>query len=274
MNFVEDFKFIDIDEVIRKKNPKLYSLMPSLLIRFLKRIAHQDELNQAINNQKEKNGLEFVNGVLSDMGITYESFGTENIPKKGRYIFASNHPLGGLDGLVLINETGKYFPKVKFVVNDLLLNVKNMDSIFVPVNKHGKQSIEYARRIDEAYKSNDQILYFPAGLCSRKINGHITDLIWQKNFISKAIKYQRDIIPIYFSGNNSSFFYNLAHLRKMLAIKANIEMLFLVDEMYKQQNKALKLTYGKPIPYTLFDDSKSISDWTLYVRNVVYSLKL
>ncbi len=274
MNFVDDDKFIDIDEVIRKKNPKLYSLMPSFLIRFLKRIAHQDELNQAINNQKDKSGLEFVNGVLSDMGITYESFGTKNIPSKGRYIFASNHPLGGLDGLVLINETGKYFPKLKFVVNDLLLNVKNMDSIFVPVNKHGKQSIEYARRIDEAYKSNDQILYFPAGLCSRKIKGHITDLLWQKNFISKAIKYQRDIIPIYFSGNNSSFFYNLAHLRKMLGIKANIEMFFLVDEMYKQQNKALKLTYGKPIPYTLFDDSKSISDWTLYVRNVVYSLKL
>lgn len=273
MDFGDDDKFIDIDEVIREKNPRLHKLMPSFSIRYLKKIAHQDELNQAINNHKDKFGLQFVNGVLSDMGITYESFGTENIPQSGRYIFASNHPLGGLDGLVLINETGKYFENVKFVVNDLLLNIKNMESIFVPVNKHGKQSIEYARRIEEAYKSNDQILYFPAGLCSRNINGKIMDLPWQKNFISKSIKYQRDIIPVYFSGRNSSFFYNFAKLRKMLGIKANIEMLYLVDEMYKQQTKALKLIFGKPIPYTLFDDTKPLSYWTLYVRNVVYSLK-
>jgi putative hemolysin len=274
MNPDDTDKFIDIDEVIRSKNPKLYRLLPSMIIRYLKKIAHQDELNQAINNHKNKFGLPFVTGVLSDMGISYESFGTENIPPHGRYIFASNHPLGGLDGLVIINETGKFFPDVKFVVNDLLLNVKNMNSLFVPVNKHGKQSVEYARRIDDAYTSDDQILYFPAGLCSRNIKGKITDLPWQKNFISKAIKYQRDIIPVYFSGQNSSFFYRLSNLRKKLGIKVNLEMLYLVDEMYKQQNKSLKLVFGKPIPYTLFDSTKPLSDWTLYVRDVVYSLKL
>jgi putative hemolysin len=269
-----DDKFIDIDEVLRKKNPGLYRVLPSFLIKYLKKIAHQDELNQAINNQKQKLGLEFVDGILSDMGISYKSYGTENIPRSGRFIFASNHPLGGLDGLVIINETGKHFPCVRFVVNDLLRHVKNMDSVFVPVNKHGKQSVDYARKIEDAYQSNDQILYFPAGLCSRKINGKFTDLPWQKNFITKAIKYQRDIIPIYFSGQNSSFFYNLARLRKILGIKANIEMLYLVDEMYKQQNKNLKLVYGKPIPYTMFDRTKSPAEWTSYVRELVYSMKI
>ncbi len=274
MSLTAENKFIDIDEVLRTKNPKLYKLLPFFSINYLKRIAHQDELNAAINNNIDKLGLDFVSGVLRDMGIKYQSANTENIPKNGRYIFASNHPLGGLDGLVLMNETGKYFPKIKFVVNDLLLNVKNLEPVFVPVNKHGKQSVEYARRIDEAYRSDDQILYFPAGLCSRKINGEITDLPWHKSFITKAIKYQRDIIPIYFSGKNSAFFYNLANIRKSIGIKANIEMLYLIDEMYNQQNKTLKLVYGKPIPYTLFDNSKSISDWILHVRNAVYSMKI
>lgn len=274
MDQVADDKFIDIDEVIRKKNPRLLKIIPSFLIRYLKKIAHQDELNNAIRNNEHKMGLGFVEGVLADMGIKYESYGTENIPTGGRFIFASNHPLGGLDGLVLINETGKYLPDVKFVVNDLLLNVKNLTPIFVPVNKHGKQSIEYARRIDEAYSSDSQILYFPAGLCSRKIRGKIEDLPWQKSFISKAIKYKRDIVPVYFSGQNSRFFYNLANIRKFLGIKVNIEMLYLVDEMYKQQNKPIKLIYGKPIPYTRFDNSQSLSNWVLHVRDIVYSLKI
>lgn len=273
MNPDDNDKFIDIDDVIRKKNPGLYKILPSAILRYLKRITHQEELNQNIHNHKHEDGLAFVNGVLSDMKISYSSFGTENIPKEGRFIFASNHPLGGLDGLVLMNETGKFFPGVKFVVNDLLLNIKNMNSLFVPVNKFGKQSVEYVRKIDEAYQSNDQILYFPAGLCSRKIQGEITDLPWQKSFITKAVKYQRDIIPVYFEGKNSSFFYNLANLRKKLGIKANIEMLYLVDEMYNQQNKSLNLYFGKPIPYTLFDSSKSAMEWTNFVRNIVYTMK-
>ena len=197
----------------------------------------------------------------------------ENIPDSGRFIFASNHPLGGLDGLVFMNEVGKKFPDLKFIVNDLLLNVKNFGPVFIPVNKHGRQSIEYARIIEAAYKSDSQILYFPAGLCSRKIKGQITDLTWHKSFIVKSVQYKRDIIPVYFEGRNTNFFYNLANLRKFLGIKSNPEMVFLVGEMFKQQKKLIKLTFGKPLPYTMFDDSKSPSDWALYVRNIVYSMK-
>jgi 1-acyl-sn-glycerol-3-phosphate acyltransferase len=269
-----DDKFIDIEEVIRKKNPNLLRLIPKFLISFIKRIVYQDEVNAAIEHNKTDDGLPFVSGILEEFGTSYEVSGFEHIPSSGRFIFASNHPLGGLDGLVLINEIGKKFPDLKFVVNDILLNVKNMETIFVPVNKHGRQSVEYAKRIENAYQSSTQILYFPAGLCSRKIKGEIIDLPWHKNFIVKAVQHQRDIIPIYIEGRNTNFFYNLANLRKFLRIKANIEMFFLVGEMFKQRKKKIKLTFGPPIPYTTFDGSRTANDWALYVREIVYSKKI
>lgn len=268
-----DDKFIDLEEVIRKKNPRLHKVLPKFVVNFLKRIIYQDQINIVIENNKSAYGLDFVSGILKGFGVNVEVSGMENIPASGRFIFASNHPLGGLDGLVLMNEVGKKFPDLKFIVNDLLLNVKNFEPVFIPVNKHGRQSTEYARLIETAYKSDTQILYFPAGLCSRKIKGKIIDLPWHKSFIVKSVQFKRDIIPVYFEGRNTNFFYNLANLRKFLGIKANIEMMFLVGEMFKQQKKKIKLTFGKPLPYTVFDNSKSPGDWALQVRNIVYSMK-
>jgi putative hemolysin len=265
-------KFIDLENVIGKKNPKLLKIIPRFILKYLKRILHQDDLNQILENHKHKQGIEFVKFSLNDLGTSYVSLGTENIPEKGRFIFAANHPLGGLDGLVLINEVGKFFPEVKFIVNDLLLNISNLEPVFVPVNKHGRQSTEYASRIDSAYSSDAQILYFPAGLCSRKIKNTISDLTWHKNFITKAVKYQRDIIPVYVDGKNTSFFYNLANIRKFLGIKVNIEMLYLVDEMFKQRHKKIRIVFGKPISYKFFDNTKSSTEWTAYVRENVYAL--
>jgi putative hemolysin len=268
-----DILQIDVEEVIRKKNARLLKTIPKFIIRYLMRIIHQDEINFHLKNNQNVTGLDFVDRTLKYLGVKYESFSTENIPSNGRFIFASNHPLGGLDGLVLLDAIGKHYPDVKFVVNDLLMNVTNLEPVFVPVNKHGRQSVAYARSIEEAYASKTQVLFFPAGLCSRKINGKIADLKWQKSFITKATQYQRDIIPIYFDGQNSNFFYNLSRFRTKIGIKANIEMLYLVDEMFKQRNQSLRLIFGKPIPYQSFDSSKTPVEWAEVVRNEVYSLK-
>ncbi len=265
--------FINLEEIIRKKNPRLSKILPKFLINTIKRIIHLEELNAVISKNNKEMGLSFIRKALIDMGTPARVYGTEHIPKAGRFIFASNHPLGGLDGMILINEVGKIYPNIKFIVNDLLLNVKYFGNIFIPVNKLGRQTSEYARLIDETYRSDDQVLYFPAGLCSRKIKGKITDLPWQKNFIQKSIKYQRDIIPVFFEGKNSNFFYSLANIRKLLKIKANIEMFFLVNEMFKQKNKIISVTFGSPISYTLFDSSKTYLGWANFVREKVYSLK-
>ncbi|MDR2847992.1 MAG: 1-acyl-sn-glycerol-3-phosphate acyltransferase [Bacteroidales bacterium] len=266
-------KFIDISEVIRKKNPKLQKILPRFCIAGMKRLIHQDEVNRIIYDYRDRFGLDFVRCILEDMQVSYSVAGMENVPVDGRYIFASNHPLGGFDGLVLMDAIGKTFPNIRFIVNDILLNLKNFNPIFVPVNKHGRQSAEYARKIDETYSGDYHVLNFPAGLCSRKIKGKISDLKWNKSFIQKALQYKRDIVPVYFEGRNSGFFYGLANLRKTLRIKSNIEMIFLVDEFFKQKGQHLKLTFGKPVPYTHFDPSKHHLQWAEKIRQQVYAMK-
>ncbi len=266
-------KFIDIKEVIRNKNPKLLKVLPGFLIAYIKRIIHQDEVNRIIYDYRESYGLDFVRCILEDMKVTYTLDGLDQVPLEGRYIFASNHPLGGFDGLMLMDAIGQRFPEIRFIVNDLLLNLKNFDPIFVPVNKYGGQTADYAKKIDETYKSDAQVLNFPAGLCSRKIKGKIVDLKWNKSFIQKSIQYQRDIVPIYFDGRNTNFFYNLSNFRKAIGIKANIELTYLVDEFFKQKGHHFHLNFGTPIPYQTFDKSKSYVQWTEFVREKVYMMQ-
>ena len=266
-------KFIDVKEVIRKKNPALAKMMPGFLVSFIKRLIHENEVNRIIYDYRHRYGLDFVRSILEDMKVTYSMEGQDQVSVGGRYIFASNHPLGGFDGLVLMDAIGSIFPEIRFIVNDLLLNIKNFAPVFVPVNKHGRQSAEYACLIDETYSSDAQVLYFPAGLCSRKIKGKITDLKWNKSFVQKAVQYHRDVVPVYFEGRNSNFFYHLANLRKKIRIKANIEMMFLVDEFFKQKGRHLYLRFGSPIAYTTFDKSKDFNYWAEYIREKVYLMR-
>ncbi len=267
-----NLELIDVDRIFKNKNPRLYSLLPGFITNWIKRIIHQDEINEALVRFRDDDGIDFVRSILDYMNIEYSVEGEENIPEDGRYIFVSNHPLGGLDGMIFIDIIGKHFKNIRFIVNDLLLNLKNLESIFVPVNKLGKQSSEYARRIEELYRSGNQVLYFPAGMCSRKKGKRIVDLEWKKNFIKKAIDHKRDIIPMHFSGKNSRFFYRLANFRKFLGIKANIELFFLPDEMFRQKGKKIAVKIGKPIPYSHFDRSRNNKQWAEYVKDIVYDM--
>lgn len=264
---------IDVENVLYSKNPALKKVVPKFIVNYLKRIVHQDDINEFLMECGHLRDADMVGAFLSKFEIKFKVSGTENIPEKGRCIFVSNHPLGGLDGLVFIYELSKHFPDIKFPVNDILTNIENLSGILLPVNKHGSQGKEAARMIEDAYSSDSQILYFPAGLCSRKKRGVIKDLIWHKSFISKAIQHKRDVVPAYFSGRNSNFFYNLANIRKFLGIKGNIEMLYLADEMFKQKGKEISLTFGKPIPWQTFDKSRSAPEWADWVKSKSYELQ-
>jgi putative hemolysin len=115
---------------------------------------------------------------------------------------------------------------------------------------------------------------FPAGLVSRKQAEGIKDLEWKKSFISKAKKYKKPIIPVYIDGKNSGFFYNLAKIRKMVGVKANVEMFYLADEMFQQRGKKVVIHIGKPVPYQYFDKSKSEKQWAAEMREMVYKMAL
>jgi 1-acyl-sn-glycerol-3-phosphate acyltransferase len=264
---------IDVENVLFSKNPALARVVPGFVVNYLKKIVHQDELNEFLKKWGHLKDAALIEAGLKHFKIKFKVTGEENIPESGRYIFVSNHPLGGLDGLVFIYELSKHFPDIKFPVNDILTNIKNLSGIFLPVNKHGGQAKDSARQIEEAYSSDCQILYFPAGLCSRKRRGIIKDLQWQKSFISKSVQHKRDIVPAFFSGRNSNFFYNLANFRKMLGIKANIEMLYLADEMFKQKDKEISLVFGHTIPWETFDKSRSALEWADWVKSKSYELE-
>lgn len=264
---------IDVESILFSKNPSLARIIPGFAINYLKKIVHQEELNTFLEESGHLRDADLIDAGLRFFDIKFRVTGSENIPASGRYIFVSNHPLGGLDGLVFISELSKHFREIKFPVNDILTNIKNLSGIFLPVNRHGTQAREVARQIEEAYASDCQILYFPAGLCSRKKRGVIKDLQWQKSFISKSVQHRRDVVPAFFSGRNSDFFYNLANFRKLTGLKANIEMLYLADEMFRQKGKKIDLVFGKAIPWKTFDRTKSALEWAEWVKSKSYALE-
>ncbi len=264
--------FLDINDVIARKNPGLLRIMPRFVLNYLKRIIHQDELNEIVRNNHNLYGLDFLDACLKGFGVKIIYQGMENIPPEGRWIVASNHPLGGLDGMALMWVVGKVRKDIVFPVNDLLMNISNLKGLFIPINKHGSNA-GYAKAIDDSFGSDKAMLFFPAGLCSRKQKDGICDLDWKKSFISKARTHKRDIIPCFINGRNSNWFYNLARLRNFLGIKANIEMVYLVDEMFKQRDKEIVITFGKPISYTIFDKKKTDVNWAQKLKSHVYSLE-
>lgn len=263
---------IDVEKIIASKNPGLLKVLPGFITRYLKRVIHQDEINRFLVENHGKKGFDFSRAILHNYGITYKAIGLENIPADGRFVFASNHPLGGMDGIVFITAVGERFPNLKFPVNDILMNIKGLDNIFVPINKHGRHSREAAALLDKVYSSADQVLMFPAGLVSRKKKGEIKDLEWKSNFLKKAIQYQRDIVPVHMTGSNTNFFYNLANWRKRLGIKANIEMLYLADEFYKIKEKNIVIRFGKPVPWTIIKEDGDLPAWCEKCRDLSYNL--
>ena len=264
---------IDVAKVLKSKAPR--TKVPKFIINLLRKIIHEDGLNNIFKVNAGLENIDFIEGALRLFNAKASLIDKENLPPtEGKYIFASNHPLGGLDGMILGYLLGReYNGKVRLVTNDLLMNVEPLKGMFIPVNKVGSQGKSNAEHLKNFFESDDHLITFPSGMCSRKIKGEIIDLEWKKSFITKAIQYKRDIVPIYFEGRNSSFFYNLAKFRKFIGLKINLEMLFLVDEMFKQSGNHFTIHIGKPIPWQTFDKSKTHAQWAQWIKDIVYKMK-
>lgn len=269
-------KTIDINEILKGKMGAKAKYVPRPLVSWLKKIAHQDEVNKFLWDSRELTGTDWLEACVRYLDMTLEFEGEENLPSKddGKlYTFVSNHPLGGIDGVALGSIIGrKYDSKFRYLVNDLLMNLPGLAPLCIPINKTGSQSRNFPAMVEAGFQSDYHMLMFPAGLCSRKQNGQIKDLAWKKTFLTKSIEYKRDIVPIHFSGQNSDFFYRLANFSDKHIKKVNVAMLFLVDEMYKNVHKSFKVSFGKPIPWQTFDKSKTPMEWVNFVYERVYEL--
>ncbi len=266
--------FVDLENVLEKRNPRLKKILPNFVIQWFKRLIHQDDINETLHKIGDKEGLEFLDKALEVLNVKSNVIGIENLPADSRIICASNHPLGGLDGMIFMQVIGKHYGKVKAIINDLLLNIKGLQPLFAGVNTLGKNSREQLQQLNEIFSSEIPMIVFPAGLVSRKINHKICDLKWKKSFISQAIQFKRNIIPIFIDGKNSNSFYRIANLRKFFNLKTNLEMMLLPREFFNYRNKTVTLKIGKPIPYQFFDNSKSRDDWADWVKDEVYKMSI
>ena len=267
---------VDINKILRDKAGDKARYVPGFVVNWLKKIIHQDEINQFFVQEGDKQGVPWLDDALEFLDMTLHVEGRENFPApddEKRYTFVSNHPLGGIDGVAIGQVLGhQYNGHIKYIVNDLLMNIHGLAPFFIGVNKFGKQGHNFAVQVDEMFNSDNNVIIFPADLCSRRNNGVIHDLPWKKTFVSKSVETHRDVVPMFFEGQNSNFFYRLANISKKLGIKFNIAMLFLVDEMFKNRGKTFTLHIGKPIPWQTFDSSKTHREWALYVEDIVYKI--
>jgi len=267
-------KWVNVEELLRTKAPKVYKLLPGFLIRYFIKLIHEDDINTILDDHQNLKCIDFSAAALRDMGVEVVVDGIENIPLTGGYIFACNHPLGGLDGLAVIISIGKVRRDIRYFVNELLLNLKPMRDVLVPVNINGKNTRKMLEDVETVYKSDMALPIFPAGLVSRRQpDGSIKDLPWKKSFIAKARQYKKDVVPVWVEGKNSDFFYNFAYWRKKLGIKVNIEMLFLPDEMFGQKDKRITVHFGKPVSSATFDNSLSDAEWAIKFQDALYKKK-
>lgn len=268
---------IDVDRLLSSKMGEKAKRVPRFLVRWLKGILHQDELNDFLWNERDKVGTPWLKLALKYLNNEVCVHGRENLPAADdprRYTFVSNHPLGGIDGVAIGSVIGEHYnDNFRYLVNDLLMNLPGLAPLCIPINKTGRQSRDFPKMVEAGFASDHHMLLFPAGLCSRKIKGEIHDLPWTKTFIVKSVQTKRDVVPMFFSGQNSNRFYRIANLCKMLGLKFNFAMLFLSDEMFKNQGKTFDLYIGKPIPWQTFDKSRTPVQWAQWVQQEVYKLK-
>jgi putative hemolysin len=267
-------KVIDVEKAIKTSNSRFLKLLPRFVIKLMTKIIKEDEFNRIIYNNREKTGVPFINDLLHDLNVKVEIKGIENIPSSGRLIFAANHPVGGMDAMAIHNMIYRFFPDIVSPANEILKTIPNVRPLMLGINVFGKNQKETARKLNELFESDTQIIMFPAGEVSRRKKGVISDIVWQKSFISKAVQHKRVIIPVFISGRNSNLFYMIANLRKLLGIKMYIESLLLPREMMKQRNSTVTINVGKPIAYQTFTDERTHNEWAQLVKSIVYSLPL
>ena len=263
---------LDFEQILQDRFPKIK--FPKFVVSYLKKIGHQDGLNELFASMPGVKNVPFMDGCMKFFDLTCDVVGRENLPKEGHpVIFASNHPLGALEAVTIGHVLGnEYDGKIKFYANEFLTLLEPLKEMFLPIYKYGAQSRENAKVVQDFFNSDMHLITFPAGATSRKYGNKIIDLEWQKNFIQKSIQNKRDVVPLYFSARNSKFFYNLEKFREIIHSKVNFEMLFLVDEIFKQQGHHFTLHIGKPISWQTFNKSKTQSKWAAWVKETAYKL--
>jgi len=268
----EVIKIIDVEKAIRSSKSKFVRSLPRFIVWFIVKLIHQDEMNTTLHRNRHKTGVPFVNDILNEWNVNVVVKGGDNVPNSGRFVFVANHPVGGIDALAFLSTIYRFYPNVISPSNQLFNYISNLHPVILGVNVFGINTKETVEKFNQLFESDSQIMIFPSGIVSRRSKGVISDLVWQKSFVTKAVQYKRDIIPVHISGRNSNLFYSVANLRKFLRIKISVEIILLPREMLKQRNSTVTMSVGEVIPWHTFSTEKSQNDWAQYVKEVVCNI--
>lgn len=268
---MQEKQHIHIGEIVRRLSGRK---LPQPLIRLLECLIHQDEINDILDRYGHLEGVDFMTALVGYFHVDIGWNGADRLPADKRCLFVSNHPLGGLDGICLSHLIGSHYcSDVRYIVNDILFHLRPLRQIFVPVNTRGRQKRESIDRLQEAFESDLPVITFPAGFCSRLIDGKVQDTPWKKSFVRQAYAYKRDIVPLFFEGLNSKRFYRIERFRQLLGLKFNIGMALLPDEMFRSKGRRFRVFAGRPIQWqSLASDPRDTAEQALHIRSLAYDL--
>lgn len=265
-------KVVDLDKIIADSDNTFLKSLPRFVINYMKKVLCQDELNDYHNRHKDKFGIDYINAMLSELGVKVIMHNEKLVSGIDRAVFVANHPLGGIDAMSYLSCINELKGTVVSPSNELFYYIPNLRPLIVSVSVFGVNTKDKIEAINQAFESDKQIMIFPAGIVSRKFKGVIKDTEWHKSFISKAVQTQRYVVPVFIDGNNSKKFYRISRIRKFFGIKLSIETFFLPQEMLKQRGKKVHIYFGNPIHPDYFDKTKTHHEWAQDVKNLVYEI--
>ncbi|HVO74707.1 MAG TPA: lysophospholipid acyltransferase family protein [Ignavibacteriaceae bacterium] len=257
---------ISVREIISAGNPGFLHGFPfffkELLFLFIEKIIHQDEINKFISQNSDKMNFELIDELFEYLDFSFQvsSKDRDKIPSEGKLICVSNHPFGGLDGLILLKMFSEIRHDVKIVVNNILLHIENLRQLFIPFDiMNRKISKESIVEIGKYLSSGNAVIFFPAGEVSRFSFKGIKDSKWNKGAVYFAEKYNAPVLPVYISGKNSLFFYLASKINK------NLSIFLLPHELFNKSSKIATVKIGDYIPSSSFSSS-------VYKKNVQIKL--
>lgn len=246
---------VNIQREISLKFPSLLKLpfiIKKPIFEIIKRIIHENEINNFLQSKEKLSPFDFIDAVLEYFNFSYKvsSNQIENIPPSGRVIIIANHPLGALDALSLIHLIQKVRSDVRVVANDVLAQIDQLKPILLSIDAFGlKTSKETIEQIYTSLDSEQAVIIFPAGEVSRARPAGVKDTKWHKGFLKFALKKNTPILPIHIKAKNSTLFYTLSTLNKKLSAT------LLPHEMFNKKNKNLEFNIGEIIPFKSFKEN-------------------
>ncbi|PKL20820.1 MAG: hypothetical protein CVV48_10930 [Spirochaetae bacterium HGW-Spirochaetae-4] len=268
------YKKIDIAQLLHTHKPGIARFVPKWLVRSLSRLLHVDELNGFLGAHYTDEPFQFIHEAGKFLELSLQVTGEERLAQyvDKRSILVANHPLGGPESMLLMELAGTYSPQAKMISRTVVMDaLVPIAPLLIPIPTPENHAL--AHTFKQAFKGDDPIVLFPAGYCSRPLsNGVLFDYVWFSTFVKMAKRYGRPIVPVHIDGSNSKKFYRLSSLRRRLGIKASLESLYLIDEMFKQRGKVVAMTVGFPIDPAVLDDSETDEAWADKIRNHVYLL--